>query len=169
MDGGLCSSVLYVRFSTIYCTGLSAQEAAWELPPSAREVSSSPVDMPASSALVPLQDSSASWTEVFDEATNSTYYFNTSTQVRMMYGYHPGRTSSTTNINIYLYYVRSSRYYQELFIISLLSLAPTHLNNINTLNDDNVLKASRQRQVHGRPRITLDLELPLCVLLRYTA
>lgn len=59
------------------------QEAAWELPPSAREVASSPADMTASSALVPLQDPSASWTEVFDEATTSTYYFNTSTQVNM--------------------------------------------------------------------------------------
>ncbi|CAM9553764.1 unnamed protein product [Ectocarpus sp. 13 AM-2016] len=58
-----------------------ARETAWELPPSAREMEAPyAADASTSSALVPLQDSSASWTEVFDESTNSTYYFNTLTQ-----------------------------------------------------------------------------------------
>ncbi|CAM9196713.1 unnamed protein product [Ectocarpus sp. 12 AP-2014] len=58
-----------------------ASDTAWELPPSAREMEAPyAADASASSALVPLQDSSASWTEVFDESTNSTYYFNTLTQ-----------------------------------------------------------------------------------------
>ncbi|CAM9311861.1 unnamed protein product [Pylaiella littoralis] len=64
----------------VYYVNTNTMEAAWELPPSATEVASSPADVPASSALVQLQDSSASWTEVFDDATKSTYYFNTSTQ-----------------------------------------------------------------------------------------
>ncbi len=57
------------------------QETAWELPPYSREVAPSATEGPAASALVPLQDKSASWTEVFDESTNSTYFFNTTTQV----------------------------------------------------------------------------------------
>ncbi|CAM9944737.1 unnamed protein product [Scytosiphon promiscuus] len=69
------ASHLYECCSPIY------RETAWEMPPSVRESTASiKTRVPGPSELIPYQDPSASWTEVFDDSTNSVYFFNTSTQ-----------------------------------------------------------------------------------------
>lgn len=62
------------------------QESAWELPPSAREVAPQDTTAAAATALVPVQEASSYWTRVLDDSTNTTYFFNTSTQVHACCG-----------------------------------------------------------------------------------
>lgn len=58
------------------------QESAWELPESIREgTKAACYPDPTPSALVPVHDSSGRWVQLLDESSNSTYFFNTYTQV----------------------------------------------------------------------------------------
>lgn len=67
-------------------TAATPQESAWELPPSAREVAPQDTTAAAATALVPVQDVSSCWTRVLDDSTNTSYFFNTSTQVHACLG-----------------------------------------------------------------------------------
>lgn len=82
----------------------------WELPPSAREVVAAANTPSSPSALVSWQDASSSWTQVLDEATNTTYFFNTSTQVCTSYVRGGRRTGTVITAQVRCVPYRYSAY-----------------------------------------------------------